>query len=105
MSDPAPFPLSPTAAPVHLAARMPGSRVSGAGAAGSMAGTAVAFEAAFLSEMLKHSGLTRAFGNLAGGAGESGFSDLLTREIATDMARRRPLGIGAAVAARLGAGG
>lgn len=62
------------------------------------------FEAAFLAEMLKCSGLTRAFGGLAGGAGESGFSDLLVREVAHEIARSRPLGIGAALAARLEAG-
>ena len=53
------------------------------------------FEAAFLTEMLKHAGFGKAVGNQAGGSGESGFSDLLVRQVAERIARSRPLGIAA----------
>ncbi|MBK0398119.1 hypothetical protein H0I76_02865 [Limibaculum sp. M0105] len=65
---------------------------------------AVEFEAAFLAEMLKQLGLTRALGSRAGDAGDTGFSDLLTREIAKDIARSRPIGIAEALVGRLASG-
>lgn len=94
---PAPIPAGPSAPRPSS----PGTPSAPRGAARDPAATATAFEAAFLTEMLKQSGLTKAFGALAGG-GETGFSDLLTREIVTEIARTRPLGIGAAVRQRLG---
>jgi len=53
---------------------------------------AEAFEAAFLAEMLKHSGIneTPSFG---GGAGEDAFSSLLTQEYATLLAERGGIGL------------
>lgn len=55
------------------------------------------FEAAFLTEMMKHAGFGRALGDQAGG--ETGFSDLLVREVAERIAQSRPLGIGAMLGA------
>lgn len=53
---------------------------------------AEAFEAAFLAEMLKHSGIneTPSFG---GGAGEDAFSSMLTQEYASLLAKRGGLGL------------
>lgn len=53
---------------------------------------AEAFEAAFLAEMLKHSGIneTPSFG---GGAGEDAFSSMLTQEYASLLAQRGGLGL------------
>ncbi|MDT8345252.1 MAG: flagellar biosynthesis protein FlgJ [Thermohalobaculum sp.] len=107
MSDPV-LPARPATIPAGPSAprpSSPGTPSAPRGAARDPAATATAFEAAFLTEMLKQSGLTKAFGALAGGGGETGFSDLLTREIATEIARTRPLGIGAAVRQRLDGGG
>lgn len=73
-------------------------------AAGPSRELASAFEAAFLAEMLKQTGLTRSLGSMAGGAGETGFSDLLTREIAIEIARSRPLGIAQALGRRFESG-
>jgi len=61
----------------------------------------VEFEAAFLAEMLKHAGFGKALGSQAGAAGETGFSDLLVREIAMRIARSRPIGIAEMVDAAL----
>jgi len=45
------------------------------------------FETAFLAEMLAHSGVGRMPEGLNGGAGESQFASLLTREYAAEIAR------------------
>lgn len=60
---------------------------------------AMEFEAAFLSEMLRHSGLAAVAG-APGSAGEN-FSVFLLRAVAEEMARTSPLGIGEAVAEAL----
>ena len=54
---------------------------------------AEAFEAAFLTEMLKHSGLGRMPEAFNGGAGEQGFADFLVREYATRIAETKSLGL------------
>ncbi len=52
-----------------------------------------AFEAAFLSEMLRHTGVGRMPESFGGGAGEAGFADMLTREYAEEIARSGKLGL------------
>jgi Rod binding domain-containing protein len=54
---------------------------------------AEAFEAAFLAEMLKHSGANRTPEALGGGAGEDAFGSLLTAEQAKLMAARGGIGL------------
>ncbi len=54
---------------------------------------AEAFEAAFLEEMLKHSGINRTPGTTGGGAGEEAFSSFLTREYAALLARNGGVGL------------
>lgn len=51
------------------------------------------FEAVFLAEMLKHTGLGRMPDTFNGGAGEAAFSDFLTREYAEQIAKSRSTGI------------
>lgn len=63
------------------------------------------FEATFLAEMLKHTGLGKMPESWNGGVGEQGFSDFLVREYADQIARERPLGIGAAMLRGLAARG
>lgn len=96
--------MTDLARPGSMAAAAPAATPrtpAGAPPARPDADVATAFEAAFLTGMLKQSGLTRSLGALAGNGGESGFSDLLTREIAADIARSRPLGIGAILMRKL----
>jgi Rod binding domain-containing protein len=54
---------------------------------------AEAFEAAFLAEMLRHSGLNAMPEGFGGGAGEDAFASLLTDEYARLMTRRGGIGI------------
>jgi Rod binding domain-containing protein len=54
---------------------------------------AVAFEAAFIAEMLKHSGLNAMPAGFGGGAGEEAFGSLLTDEYARLLAERGGIGI------------
>ena len=54
---------------------------------------AEAFEAAFLAEMLRMSGVGKVPDAFGGGAGEQGFSDFLTREYAQEIARSRSIGL------------
>ncbi len=54
---------------------------------------AVALEASFLSEMLKHGGLGKARDSFGGGAGEDAFSSLLVQEQATLMAKNGGIGL------------
>ena len=55
--------------------------------------TAMEFEAAFLAEMLSHSGLGRARTEQGGGAGEEAFSSLLAREQARHFAQAGGIGL------------
>lgn len=55
--------------------------------------TAEAFEAAFLAEMLKHSGVNAMPSGFGGGAGEEAFSSLLTDEYAKLMTRNGGIGL------------
>lgn len=55
--------------------------------------TAQAFEAAFLSEMLKHTGLNRTPETGGGGAGEDAFASFLTGEYARLLAERGGIGL------------
>ncbi len=54
---------------------------------------AQAFEAAFLAEMLKHSGLNAMPDGFGGGAGEDAFSGFLTREYARLLAEGGGFGL------------
>ncbi len=51
------------------------------------------FEAMFLSEMLKHSGLHKTSSSFGGGVGEDAFSSMLTNEYANNLARTGGIGI------------
>jgi flagellar protein FlgJ len=54
---------------------------------------AEAFEAAFLAEMLKHSGINAMPSAFGGGAGEEAFASFLTEEYARLLAERGGIGI------------
>ncbi len=54
---------------------------------------AQAFEAAFLSEMLKYTGLNAKPESFGGGAGEEAFASLLTDEYAKLLAERGGIGL------------
>ncbi|HRO10976.1 rod-binding protein [Amaricoccus sp.] len=54
---------------------------------------AQAFEAAFLAEMLRHSGLNAPSESFGGGAGEEAFASLLTDEYARLLAQRGGIGL------------
>jgi Rod binding domain-containing protein len=54
---------------------------------------AEAFEAAFLAEVLKHSGLNALPASFGGGAGEEAFASFLTREYARLMSERGGIGL------------
>lgn len=51
------------------------------------------FEAAFLAEMLRHTGLGRMPEGFNGGAGEAAFSGTLVQEYATHIAARGGVGL------------
>lgn len=51
------------------------------------------FEAAFLSEMLKHTGIGKMPEAFNGGPGEAAFSDFLVREYATMISEKGALGL------------
>lgn len=55
--------------------------------------TAEAFEAAFLAEMLKYSGVNALPSGFDGGAGEEAFASFLTQEYARLMAARGGIGL------------
>lgn len=55
--------------------------------------TAEAFEATFLAEMLKHSGVNALPEGFGGGAGEEAFAGFLTQEQARLMAARGGIGL------------
>jgi Rod binding domain-containing protein len=54
---------------------------------------AEAFEAAFLAEMLKYSGINQMPSGFGGGAGEEAFASFLTEEYARLLAARGGIGI------------
>jgi Rod binding domain-containing protein len=54
---------------------------------------AEAFEAAFLAEMLKYSGINANPAGFGGGAGEDAFASFLTQEYARLLAERGGIGI------------
>lgn len=54
---------------------------------------AEAFEATFLSEMLRHTGLNQQPESFGGGAGEDAFGGLLTNEYAKLLAARGGIGL------------
>ncbi|MEO0679190.1 MAG: rod-binding protein [Pseudomonadota bacterium] len=55
------------------------------------------FEAAFLAEMLKHTGLGETPEGFGGGSGEDAFGSLLVREQAQLMAERGGIGLADAI--------
>lgn len=54
---------------------------------------AKAFEASFLAEMLKHSGVNKTRSEFGGGAGEDAFSSLLTQKYADKLAEAGGIGL------------
>lgn len=63
--------------------------------------SAIRFEAAFLAEMLRHSGLGRMPGSFNGGAGEAAFSGTLIQEYAAEIARAGGIGLADSIFAAL----
>lgn len=51
------------------------------------------FEATFLSEMLKHTGLNKTSSEFGGGAGEDAFHSLLTQKYADKLAQSGGIGL------------
>ena len=62
---------------------------------------ATEFEAVFLAEMLKHSGVGKPQEAFGGGAGEAAFSGMLTQEYANALAKKGGLGLADRIAADL----
>lgn len=58
---------------------------------------AIAFEAMFVADMLKHSGLGKAPEEFGGGQGESAFASFLTRAYAEKIAESGSLGLSEAI--------
>ncbi|MEM6943358.1 MAG: chemotaxis protein chel [Pseudomonadota bacterium] len=63
------------------------------------------FEAAFLAEMLRHSGFGEMRGGPNGGAGEAAVAPFMLEAVATEIARSKSLGIAEMVFARLTSAG
>jgi Rod binding domain-containing protein len=80
--------LTPIAPRLALAPTGPGKRSDAEARA-----AAEAFEAAFLSEMLKTAGVNAMPSGFGGGAGEEAFASLLTDEYARGMAARGGIGL------------
>ncbi len=59
----------------------------------AMRAAAEKFEATFLAEMLKHTGLGKMPEGLNGGPGEAAFSDFLVHEYAGSIAKTRSTGL------------
>ncbi|MEM8572185.1 MAG: rod-binding protein [Pseudomonadota bacterium] len=82
-----PQPLLPLSAPQQAAPNTnPGSDAE-------LRATAEAFEAAFLAEMLKHSGINEVSSEFGGGYGEEAFSSLVTQEYAEILAESGGIGL------------
>jgi Rod binding domain-containing protein len=80
-------PITPAAHPGRAGAPAPAPEDAPAHAA------ARRFEAAFLAEMLKHTGLNATSATFGGGAGEEAFASLLTDEYARLLAERGGIGL------------
>ena len=89
--------------PLHLGPPA-GAKLRPAHPEGPLWDKAVALEAAFLSEMLAHTGLDGGTGGqeFSGGVGEEQFSSFLRQEQATLMARRGGVGLAEALFRSLG---
>lgn len=61
------------------------------------------FEATFLAEMLKHTGLGEPRDAFGGGHGEAAFASMLTQEYATQLAKRGGIGLADRIASELAA--
>lgn len=59
----------------------------------AMRKASVEFEAVFLSEMLKYTGINKTSEEVGGGAGEDAFSGLLTQEYARVLAENGGIGL------------
>jgi peptidoglycan hydrolase FlgJ len=80
--------IPPIASPTDTAAASPANRADT-----EARDAAQAFEAAFLSEMLKYTGLNANPDSFGGGAGEEAFASLLTDEYAKLLAERGGIGL------------
>jgi Rod binding domain-containing protein len=85
--------LTQPLAGLPAAAIMPGRQPRAAMEDDGLRGVAERFEAAFLAEMLRHSGLGRMPDSFNGGAGEAAFSGTLVQEYANRIAATGSLGI------------
>jgi peptidoglycan hydrolase FlgJ len=90
--DPIAFPLVPTTLPPRIA-ETPAGPTSAETAQDPARASAEAFEAVFLAEMLKHSGVNALPGGFGGGAGEEAFASFLTQEYARLLAARGGIGL------------
>jgi hypothetical protein len=97
-------PLAPVA-PGPVASPAGGDRPGGR-ASPELREAARAFEAAFLAEMLKHTGIGETPEGFGGGAGEAQFSSLLVAAQAREMAEKGGIGLSEHILrAMLAAGG
>jgi peptidoglycan hydrolase FlgJ len=76
-----------------IASPLPAAPGRAAGTDQAMRATAEAFEAVFLTEMLKHTGINAMPTSHGGGAGEDAFASFLTQEYARLLAARGGLGL------------
>lgn len=93
--------MQPVPPPFPIFQGQPVPDASGTGRGQAIRDVAEAFEAAFLTEMLRHTGLEKMSESMNGGAGEAAFSSFLTRAYASEIARTKPLGIADTIAASL----
>lgn len=85
--------LTPSPAPVPQASVATDRRAGGAPREDPLRRAAEAFEAAFLAEMLRHTGLGRMPESFNGGAGEAAFSGTLVQEYAKQIAAQGGVGL------------
>jgi Rod binding domain-containing protein len=80
-------------APVSAVGTGAAARSAPAAAEREARAAAEAFEAVFLAEMLKHSGINAMPAGFGGGAGEEAFASFLTEEYGRLLAERGGIGI------------
>ena len=84
-------PIAPAAGPAAATAKLPAPAAGRTEAATHKA--AQDFEASFLAEMLKYTGLNAMPEGFGGGAGEEAFASLLTEQYAHLLAERGGIGL------------
>lgn len=91
-------PAATRASPQERFAEAPGPAADDAARAEVVRSSATRFEAVFLAEMLKHTGLARTPDAFGGGAGEAQFAPMLVRAYADALADRGGIGLADQVA-------